>query len=121
MGADQRASMLRSVSGCWHSDRLQVLANASGIEHVVLQRLCLALAAIAARSGNAAGAQLVEQALQLAAAAAASSAHVCCVLRCIWTLLIACGWLDGTFQEYLAEHAMRLLAVRSRWRWRYSY
>ena len=66
----------------WRSDRLEALADTSSVEHVVLQRLCLALAAIAARSGPAAGAQLVEQALQLATAAAASSARVRCVLCC---------------------------------------
>ena len=63
------------AGGC-RSDRLQVFSAAGGTEQVVLQRMCLALAAIAARSGPPSGTQLVDQALQLAAASAASSAQV---------------------------------------------
>ena len=73
--ADHATSMLTHVGG-FRSDRLQVFAAAGGSEQVVLQRMCLALAAIAARSGAASGTQLVDQALQLAAASAASSAQV---------------------------------------------
>ena len=83
----------------------------------MLQRLCLALAAIAARSGTVAGAQLVEQALQLAAVAAANSAQVRCELHCLQTLSET-GQL-GSWERPTHVSKPRDF-VRSRWGWRCS-